>query len=75
MLVNFDAFYPSANRQPKKHESENSTGHGLLGKFGVCGKEIPRGDWVYYSFLFYFDELCAFFPYNLMIQENYLIFI
>ncbi|KAK1437656.1 hypothetical protein QVD17_03452 [Tagetes erecta] len=47
MLVNFDDIYPSANRPSKKHESENNTGHGLLGKFGICGKEVPRGKWMF----------------------------
>ncbi|KAI7754973.1 hypothetical protein M8C21_005619 [Ambrosia artemisiifolia] len=47
MLVNFDDLYPSIKLPANKHASEKSTRHGLLGKFGICGKEVPRGSWTF----------------------------
>ncbi|KAK9052230.1 hypothetical protein SSX86_028858 [Deinandra increscens subsp. villosa] len=47
ILANFDDLYTSTKLPASKYESENSTGHGLLGKFGICGKEVPRGYWTF----------------------------
>lgn len=44
ILVNFDDLFPSdlllANKQ------EENDGHGPLGTFQICGKNVPRGYWV-----------------------------
>ncbi|XP_076920846.1 sulfhydryl oxidase 2-like [Bidens hawaiensis] len=47
ILVNFDDLYPSTMRPANKHKSANSTGQGLFGKFDICGKEVPRGNWMF----------------------------
>ncbi|PWA43013.1 quiescin-sulfhydryl oxidase 2 [Artemisia annua] len=47
ILVNFDDLYPSNKWLENKHEHENGTGHGALGKFEICGKEVPRGYWMF----------------------------
>ncbi|KAM0055801.1 putative thiol oxidase [Helianthus debilis subsp. tardiflorus] len=47
ILVDFDDLYPSNKWLADKHEPDNSTGHGPLGKFDVCGKEVPRGYWMF----------------------------
>nr|GEU35510.1 sulfhydryl oxidase 2-like isoform X2 [Tanacetum cinerariifolium] len=47
ILVNFDDLYPSNKWLANKHEHENGTGHGALGKFEICGKEVPRGYWMF----------------------------
>ncbi|KAI3825085.1 hypothetical protein L1987_06561 [Smallanthus sonchifolius] len=47
ILVNFNDLYPSNKWLTEKHESENSTQHGPLAKFDICGKEVPRGYWMF----------------------------
>ncbi|KAI3714361.1 hypothetical protein L1987_72960 [Smallanthus sonchifolius] len=44
ILVNFDDLYPSTKWPASKHESKNSTGSG---NFGICGKEVPQGYWMF----------------------------
>ncbi|KAK9935227.1 hypothetical protein M0R45_022337 [Rubus argutus] len=45
VLVNFDDVYPldvwSANRQ------EDQDGKGALGNFQICGRDVPRGYWMF----------------------------
>ncbi|XP_024021588.1 sulfhydryl oxidase 2 isoform X1 [Morus notabilis] len=45
ILVNFDDLFPSdlllANKQ------EENDGHGPLGTFQICGKNVPRGYWMF----------------------------
>ncbi|XP_024993938.1 sulfhydryl oxidase 2-like isoform X1 [Cynara cardunculus var. scolymus] len=47
ILVSFDDLYPSRMWSASKHEYENGTRHGLQGKFNICGKEVPRGYWMF----------------------------
>ncbi|XP_071692245.1 sulfhydryl oxidase 2-like isoform X2 [Rutidosis leptorrhynchoides] len=47
ILVNFDDLYPSNKWTPNKKESANGTGHGALAKFDICGKDVPRGYWMF----------------------------
>lgn len=47
ILVNFDDLYPSNKWLENKHEHENGTGHATLDKFEICGKEVPRGYWMF----------------------------
>ncbi|KAL8228967.1 hypothetical protein R6Q57_013867 [Mikania cordata] len=47
ILVKFDDLYPSNKWLADKQESENGTKHSPLGKFDICGKEVPRGYWMF----------------------------
>ncbi|KAJ9548959.1 hypothetical protein OSB04_021502 [Centaurea solstitialis] len=47
ILVSFDDLYPSNMWPASKQEYENDTRHGLQGKFDICGKDIPRGYWMF----------------------------
>ncbi|KAD7478809.1 hypothetical protein E3N88_01945 [Mikania micrantha] len=47
ILVKFDDLYPSNKWLADKQESENGTKHNPLGKFDICGKEVPRGYWMF----------------------------
>ncbi|WCJ33234.1 Sulfhydryl oxidase 1 [Euphorbia peplus] len=42
VLVNFDDFYP-----PDGKEEAISNGKSELGNFQICGKEVPRGYWMF----------------------------
>ncbi|CAH1454486.1 unnamed protein product [Lactuca virosa] len=44
ILVNFDDLYPSNILSPFE---KNNTQHGGLTKFEICGKEFPRGYWMF----------------------------
>ncbi|XP_023764097.1 sulfhydryl oxidase 2 isoform X1 [Lactuca sativa] len=44
ILVNFDDLYPSNILSPSE---KNNTQHGGLTKFEICGKEVPRGYWMF----------------------------
>ncbi|XP_076927990.1 sulfhydryl oxidase 2-like isoform X1 [Bidens hawaiensis] len=47
ILINFDDLYPSNKWLVDKHESKNNTEHEPIGKFHICGKELPRGYWMF----------------------------
>lgn len=74
ILINFDDLYPSNKWLVDKHESKNNTEHEPIGKFHICGKELPRGYWVSFIFLFYLHNelntqmvlvVCAYCMYRL----------
>ncbi|KAJ6431762.1 hypothetical protein OIU84_019107 [Salix udensis] len=46
VLVNFDDLCPPDMWSPDKQEVL-SNGKGMLGNFQVCGKEVPRGYWMF----------------------------
>ncbi|KAL7171047.1 hypothetical protein ACSBR2_035832 [Camellia fascicularis] len=46
-LVNFDELYPLDILSANKQESINVTGKGALENFQICGKEVPRGYWMF----------------------------
>ncbi|KAG5532286.1 hypothetical protein RHGRI_026799 [Rhododendron griersonianum] len=46
-LVNFDELYPSDMLADKKQETIIANGKGTLGNFQICGKEVPRGYWMF----------------------------
>ncbi|GJY43123.1 sulfhydryl oxidase 2-like protein isoform X2, partial [Tanacetum coccineum] len=47
ILVNFDDLYPSHMLSLNKDEMANSTGLGALHTFQICGKQLPRGYWMF----------------------------
>ncbi|KAB5538115.1 hypothetical protein DKX38_015648 [Salix brachista] len=48
VLVNFDDLCPPDMWSPDKQEVlSNGKGKGMLGNFQVCGKEVPRGYWMF----------------------------
>lgn len=47
VLVNFDDFSPSHMQSADKQEVVNNNGKGGLGNFPICGKEVPRGYWIF----------------------------
>nr|XP_043640189.1 sulfhydryl oxidase 2 isoform X2 [Erigeron canadensis] len=47
ILVNFDDLYPSNKWPTNKQESGNGSRHGGVAKFDICGKEVPRGYWMF----------------------------
>ncbi|XP_024990142.1 sulfhydryl oxidase 2-like isoform X2 [Cynara cardunculus var. scolymus] len=47
ILVNFDDLYPSNISSVNKEELNNSTGLGALRTFQICGKQVPRGYWMF----------------------------
>ncbi|KAL3578411.1 hypothetical protein D5086_019915 [Populus alba] len=46
VLVNFDDLCPPDMWSPDKQEVV-SNGKGMLGNFQICGKEVPRGYWMF----------------------------
>ncbi|XP_057478576.1 sulfhydryl oxidase 2-like isoform X1 [Actinidia eriantha] len=46
-LVDFDEVYPSDIWLDKNQESIIGKGKGALGNFQICGKEVPRGYWMF----------------------------
>nr|GEU47599.1 sulfhydryl oxidase 2-like isoform X2 [Tanacetum cinerariifolium] len=47
ILVNFDDMYPSNMLLLNKDEMADSTGLGALHTFQICGKQLPRGYWMF----------------------------
>ncbi|TXG57255.1 hypothetical protein EZV62_018568 [Acer yangbiense] len=47
ILVNFDDLSPSHMQSPDKQEVVISNAKGALGNFQICGKEVPRGYWMF----------------------------
>ncbi|GAV75700.1 Thioredoxin domain-containing protein/Evr1_Alr domain-containing protein [Cephalotus follicularis] len=49
VLVNFDDLYPSNMWSSNTNRQEVATGDGkvALGNFQICGKEVPRGYWMF----------------------------
>ncbi|CAK9141303.1 unnamed protein product [Ilex paraguariensis] len=47
ILVNFDDLCPSDMMLDNKHESVISCGNRTLGNSHICGKEVPRGYWMF----------------------------
>lgn len=45
--MNFDDFSPSHMQSADKQEVVNNNGKGGLGNFPICGKEVPRGYWIF----------------------------
>ncbi|XP_011022966.1 PREDICTED: sulfhydryl oxidase 2-like isoform X2 [Populus euphratica] len=46
VLVNFDELCPPDMWSPAKQEAVNDD-KGMLGNFQICGKEVPRGYWMF----------------------------
>ncbi|XP_052198900.1 sulfhydryl oxidase 2-like isoform X2 [Diospyros lotus] len=46
-LVNFDELYPADSFSAIKQENIIVKGKGSLGSFPICGKEVPRGYWMF----------------------------
>jgi len=46
-LVNFDEVYPTDMLADNKQETTSAKGKGTLGNFQICGKEVPRGYWMF----------------------------
>lgn len=47
ILVNFDDLWPSDMWSADKQESVNGRGKGATRNFQICGKEVPRGYWMF----------------------------
>ncbi|XP_034688256.1 sulfhydryl oxidase 2 isoform X2 [Vitis riparia] len=47
VLVNFDDLCPSDMGTPNKQEATDGNGKGALRNFQICGKEVPRGYWMF----------------------------
>lgn len=47
ILVNFDDLSPSNMSSANIQESIDGSGKGALGNFQICGKEVPRGYWMF----------------------------
>ncbi|KAF5745215.1 sulfhydryl oxidase 2 isoform X2 [Tripterygium wilfordii] len=47
VLVNFDDLYPSAVQSISKPDVVMGNGDGALRNFQICGKEVPRGYWMF----------------------------
>ncbi|XP_057961429.1 sulfhydryl oxidase 2 isoform X2 [Malania oleifera] len=47
ILVNFDDLCPSDVLSANKQQSIIANGKGALGNFQICGKELPRGYWMF----------------------------
>nr|GMD26652.1 sulfhydryl oxidase 2-like isoform X1 [Ipomoea batatas] len=53
ILVNFDDICSSEALSKNKDETVDCTKKGVLGQYQICGKEVPRGNWVGVNFDFY----------------------
>ncbi|XP_016547184.1 sulfhydryl oxidase 2 isoform X5 [Capsicum annuum] len=47
ILVNFDDLCPSQTMSVNNEKAESCTKKGALGNYHICGKEVPRGYWMY----------------------------
>ncbi|XP_019164814.1 PREDICTED: sulfhydryl oxidase 2-like isoform X2 [Ipomoea nil] len=47
ILVNFDDLCPSGALSANKEEVASCTKKGILGNYQICGKEVPRGYWMF----------------------------
>ncbi|KAI9168838.1 hypothetical protein LWI28_002620 [Acer negundo] len=47
ILLNFDDLSPSHMQSPDKQEVVISNAKGALSNFQICGKEVPRGYWMF----------------------------
>ncbi|KAK4358385.1 hypothetical protein RND71_023995 [Anisodus tanguticus] len=47
ILVNFDDLCPSETMLVNNEEAESCSKKGELGNYQICGKEVPRGYWMY----------------------------
>ncbi|MFS7959508.1 putative thiol oxidase [Helianthus anomalus] len=62
ILVNFDDIYPS-NILSENIDEQNINGlDAVLHTFQICGKQVPRGYWVYFC-LFFFERQITLYIY------------
>ncbi|XP_016472923.1 sulfhydryl oxidase 2 isoform X3 [Nicotiana tabacum] len=47
VLVNFDDLCPSSTMLVNNEEAESCSKKGAIGNYQICGKEVPRGYWMY----------------------------
>ncbi|KAK8526280.1 hypothetical protein V6N12_020758 [Hibiscus sabdariffa] len=47
ILVNFDDFFPLDIWSSAKHDVDNPNMIGVLRNFHICGKDVPRGYWMF----------------------------
>ncbi|PHU01811.1 Sulfhydryl oxidase 1 [Capsicum chinense] len=47
ILVNFDDLCPSQTMSVNNEKAESCSKKGALGNYHICGKEVPRGYWMY----------------------------
>ncbi|XP_019160195.1 PREDICTED: sulfhydryl oxidase 2-like isoform X1 [Ipomoea nil] len=47
ILVNFDDICSSEALSKNKDETVSCTKKGVLGQYQICGKEVPRGNWMF----------------------------